>query len=189
MSGVLLHLLRHGAPEVPGLLMGRTDGAPSPAGIAACVERVAGLKVDACVSSGLVRCDRAADAIGAKLALGFTIDPRWRELDFGEWDGMAPGDIDQEALRRFWKAPDDNPPRGGERWSSLVARVTTAILDVAHSPTLVITHGGAMRAALSVLCRFDYRQCWALDLPCASLLSFRLWAGEQLSGQIVGLRT
>jgi alpha-ribazole phosphatase len=189
MSGVLLHLLRHGVPEVPGLFMGRTDGAPTSAGIAACVDRVAGLEVGAIVSSGLVRCDRAAGAIGAKLTLGFTIDPRWRELDFGEWDGKAPGDIDQEALRRFWNAPDVNPPRGGERWSSLVARITTAIQDIAHGPTLVVTHAGAMRAALSVLCRFEFGQCWALDLPCASLLSFRLWPGEQLSGQIVGLRT
>jgi alpha-ribazole phosphatase len=169
--------------------MGRTDGAPTPAGIAACAGRAAGLEVEAIVSSGLVRCDRAADAIGAKLALGFTIDPRWRELDFGEWDGKAPGGIDQQALERFWNAPDDSPPRGGERWSSLVARVTTAIQDIAHRPTLVVTHAGAMRAALSVVCRFDYGQCWALDLPYAALLSFRLWAGEQLSGQIVGLRT
>ena len=37
MSGSVLHLLRHGAPETPGLLMGRTDGVPTPQGIAACV--------------------------------------------------------------------------------------------------------------------------------------------------------
>ena len=29
MSGFALHLLRHGAPATPGLLMGRTDGAPT----------------------------------------------------------------------------------------------------------------------------------------------------------------
>jgi alpha-ribazole phosphatase len=189
MSGVLLHLLRHGTPEVPGLLMGRTDGAPAPAGIGVCAERVAGLDVGAIVSSGLVRCDRAAGAIGAKLALRVAIDPRWRELDFGEWDGKAPDEVDRQALERFWQDPDDNPPRGGERWSSLVARVRAAIQDVAHGPTLVVTHAGAMRAALSVLCRFDHVQCWSLDLPYAALLSFRLWSGEQISGQIIGLRT
>ena len=31
MSGFALHLLRHGAPETPGLLMGRTDGYYTPA--------------------------------------------------------------------------------------------------------------------------------------------------------------
>ena len=35
MTGFALHLLRHGAPATPGLLMGRTDGAPTEAGIAA----------------------------------------------------------------------------------------------------------------------------------------------------------
>lgn len=188
MSGVLLHLLRHGAPEMPGLLMGRTDGAPTPAGIAACVERVASLQVDAIVSSGLVRCDRAAEAIGGRLRLPVTIDPRWRELEFGEWDGKAPGEIDREALGRFWDDPDANPPPDGERWSTLVTRVSAAISDVAHRSTLVVTHGGAMRAALSLLCGFDHRQCWALDLPYAALLSLRVWPGERLAGQIVGLQ-
>ena len=34
MTSFALPLLRHGAPETPGLLMGRTDGAPTPAGVA-----------------------------------------------------------------------------------------------------------------------------------------------------------
>ena len=40
MAEFLLHLLRHGAPETPGLLMGRTDGLPTPEGIAACMAQV-----------------------------------------------------------------------------------------------------------------------------------------------------
>jgi alpha-ribazole phosphatase len=189
MSSILLHLLRHGAPETPGLLMGRTDGAPTPAGVAACVERVASIDADAIVSSGLVRCDRAAQAIGAAWTLPVTIDQRWRELDFGDWDAKAAGEIDRDAMARFWDDPDANPPPGGELWSALVTRVTSAIADVAQRSTLVVTHGGAMRAALSALCGFDQRQCWALDLPYAALLSLRVWPGEQLSGRIVGLQT
>jgi alpha-ribazole phosphatase len=189
MSGVLLHLLRHGAPETPGLFMGRTDGAPTPAGITACAERVASLQVDAIVSSGLSRCDRAAEAIGSRLALPVTIDPRWRELDFGEWDGKAPGEIDREVLGHFWGDPDASPPPGGERWSVLVTRVAAALSDVVQRPSLVVTHGGAMRVALSVLCGLDHGQCWAFDLPYAALLSLRVWPGEPPWGQIVGLQT
>jgi alpha-ribazole phosphatase len=189
MSGVLLHLLRHGAPETPGLLMGRTDGAPTLAGIAACAERAVAVDVQVIVSTGLSRCDRTAAAIGGRLGLPIVIDPRWRELDFGEWDGKASSEIEQKALGQFWADPDARSPPGGERWSALVARVAAAIAEVAHRPTLVVTHAGAIRAALSVLCGFDHGQCWALDLPYAALLSFRVWPGEQLSGQIVGLQT
>jgi alpha-ribazole phosphatase len=188
MTAVALHLLRHGAPATPGLLMGRTDGSPTPAGIAACVEQAAGLSVEAVITSDLARAARAAEAIGRRLDLPITIDPRWRELDFGDWDGLAPAAIDARALTRFWDDPDRHAPPKGERWSSLLARVGAAIADLGHTSTLVVTHGGAMRAALAHLCGFAQWPLWAIDLPYAALLSLRIWPGDVPSAQIVGLR-
>lgn len=176
-----LHLLRHGALETPGLLLGRTDAAPTAGGIAACRARVAGLGVEAVISSDLARCRLVAAAIDAAP----TFDPRWRELDFGAWDGLATEAIDPQAFARFHDDPDAAPPPGGERWSALVARVGSAIGDLPPHPTLVVTHGGAMRGALAVLCGFDHRQGWALHLPYAALLSLRVWPR---AAQIVGLR-
>jgi alpha-ribazole phosphatase len=187
MSDFALHLLRHGAPETPGLLMGRTDGVPSAAGIAACVEQAGELGIEAIVASDLARSARAAEAIGARLGLPVTIDLRWRELDFGDWDGLAASDVPPDAMAAFWTDPDANPPPGGERWSALVARVAAAIADLEPRPTLVVTHGGAMRAALAHLCGFDQRQLWAFELGYAALLSLRVWPGEPRSAQIAGL--
>ena len=187
MTGFALHLLRHGAPETPGLLMGRTDGMPTVAGIAACAAQAADLGVEHLVASDLRRSRAAGEAIGAATGLPLTIDPRWRELDFGDWDGKAASAVDRDAFGRFWDDPDANPPPGGERWSALVARVSAAINDLAPVPTLIVTHGGAMRAALHVLCGFDQRQLWAFDLPYAALLSLRVWPGEEPSAQIAGL--
>ena len=187
MSGFALHLLRHGAPETPGLLMGRTDGVPTPAGIAACVAQAAGLGLERIVASDLHRSRAAGEAIGAALGLPLTVDPRWRELDFGAWDGCASGAVDPDALGRFWDDPDANPPPGGERWSALVARVAAALADLAPVPTLVVAHGGSMRAALHILSGFDQRQLWVFDLPHAARLSLQVWPGEPMSAQIVGL--
>ena len=187
MTGFALHLLRHGAPETPGLLMGRTDGAPTAAGIAACVARAEGLGIECLVASDLRRCRAAGEAIGDATGLPLTIDPRWRELDFGDWDGQAASVIDREALGRFWDDPDAYPPPGGERWSALVSRVSAAIAELAPVPTLIVTHGGAMRAALHILCGFDQRQLWAFDLPYAARLSLNVWPGERPSAQIAGL--
>lgn len=178
MSGRLLHLLRHGACETPGLMMGRTDGAPTAAGIAACVARAADVEAEVLVASDLARSARAAEAIGRSLSLPVTLDPRWRELDFGAWDGRASAELDRQALARFWDDPDASPPPGGERWSALVARVASALADLPPRPALVVTHGGAMRAALHILCGFDQRQLWAFDLPYAALLSLHVWPGE-----------
>lgn len=187
MSGRLLYLLRHGAPETPGLLMGRTDGVPTAAGIAACVEQVSDLEIAAVVASDLSRARVAAQAIAGGRNLSLAIDPRWRELDFGDWDGLAAGAIDRETSSRFWDDPDANPPPNGERWSSLVARVAAAIAAIDRSGTLVVTHGGAIRAALAHLCGFAQAQLWAFDLPYGALLSLRVWPGDRPAAQIVGL--
>lgn len=170
MTARLVHLLRHGETALAGRLLGRTDPPPTAAGIAACRDQTADLALDTIVASDLLRARRCAEAIGAAL-----IDPRWRELDFGAWDGLAPAEPDAAALGRFWADPDAAPPPGGERWSALVARVAAALTDLPAGRSLVVTHGGAMRAALAHLFGFDQRQLWAFDLPHAGLLTLRLW--------------
>lgn len=187
MTSFALHFLRHGAPETPGLMMGRTDGQPTPAGIAACAEQARNLEPERLVASDLQRCRRAGEAIAASSGLPLAIDPRWRELDFGEWDGKAASTLDAKTLGRFWDDPDAYPPPGGERWSSLVARVAAALGDLAPRPTLIVTHGGTIRATLHWLCGFEQRQLWAFDLPYGALVSLRVWPGERPSVQIVGI--
>jgi len=187
LSSFFLHLLRHGEPEGAGRLIGATDALPTAAGIAACVEQARDLGVEALIVSDLLRARLAGEAIAAKTGVSLAIDPRWRELDFGQWDGLAPGEVDSVALARFWDDPDGCAPPDGERWSDLVRRVALALHDLAVRPTLVVTHGGAMRAALAVLCGFDMRQTWAIALPYAGLLSLQLWPGEAPTAQIVGL--
>ncbi|KTE39271.1 MULTISPECIES: histidine phosphatase family protein [unclassified Sphingopyxis] len=185
MKPYALHLLRHGAPETPGLLLGRTDMAPTADGIAACAAQAKGLAIETLISSDLARCHAAATAIGEAAGLPVTTDPRWRELDFGDWDGQPGSAIDAEALGRFWSDPDANPPPGGEPWSALAARVAAALADLAPCATLVVTHGGTIRAALHRLCGFDQRQLWSFDLPYGVLVSLQVWPD---SAQLVAIR-
>lgn len=183
MTGFPLHLLRHGTPVLTGTLLGRTDCDVTEAGIAACVAQAHDLPVTRIVTSDLRRTTRCAEAIGAA-----HVDQRWRELDFGDWDGLAPADIDAATIARFWDDPDANPPPGGERWSALVARVGAAIDALSATPTLVVTHAGAMRAALAHLCGLSYKATWSLHLPYAALLSLTVWHGTPRSAQVTGLR-
>lgn len=187
LTSFIVHLLRHGEPDGAGRLIGATDALPTAEGIAACVEQAHDLGIEALVASDLSRARLAGDAIAVKTGLSLAIDPRWRELDFGQWDGLTPSEVDSAALARFWDDPDGSAPPDGERWSDLVWRVSAALQNLAARPTLVVTHGGAMRAALAVLCGFNMRQTWAVDLPYASLLSLRVWPGDKPTAQIVGL--
>ena len=191
MKSFVLHLLRHGEPEGAGRLLGHSDAAPTMAGIAACVDQARDLAAEVVIASDLARARLAGERIGLATAVPLAIDPRWRELDFGAWDGLAPAQIDGAALGRFWDDPDNHPPPGGERWSALVHRVTAAIRDLSARPTVIVTHAGAIRAALAVLCGFGLGQAWAVDLPYACRLSLRVWpggtSGEEARAQIVGL--
>jgi alpha-ribazole phosphatase len=187
VTAFLLHLLRHGAPEQAGLLLGHRDMAPTPEGVAACLARVQGLGVARVVTSDLQRCRLAAEAIAAPLGQVAHADARWRELDFGAWDALAPAQVDPAALAAFHRDPDAHAPPGGERWSGLCARVGNALMALAPVDTLVVTHGGAMRAALAVLCGLSAEQGWAFDLPYAARLTLRVWPGAAPVAQIVGL--
>ncbi|MBV1687454.1 histidine phosphatase family protein [Novosphingobium sp. G106] len=189
MAPFTLHLLRHGEPERPGRLMGRTDCPSSAAGIQDCIDRAMALEVEAIVCSNLSRAQAAAEEIGHRKGLAVTIDPLWRELDFGAWDGLAPEEIDPAALARFQANPDANPPPDGEPWSQLVARVGRALDRLSPRDTLIVTHGGAMRAALAHLCDLRERNTWAVALPYAALLTLEVWLSDPLSAQITGLRT
>ena len=185
----MLYLMRHGAPAVAGRLLGRTDDPATEAGIAACAARAVGLDVARIEASDLIRARACAEAIGRPSGLPVVVEPRWRELDFGTWDGLAPAAIDPAALGAFYDDPDAAPPPGGECWSSLHDRVGAALAAVPPVSTLVVTHGGAIRAAVAGLCGFDRRQIWAFDLPYAALVSLRVWPGPTRTVQIVGLAT
>ncbi|WP_336962893.1 histidine phosphatase family protein [Sphingobium aquiterrae] len=188
MTAFTLHLMRHGAPVGAGRLLGHTDAAATDEGCAACLARARELEVDAVVCSDLVRARDPADMIAASHGLPLRIDPRWRELDFGAWDGAHPGELDTARLAAFWNDPLGHAPPQGETWHALVARVGAALEEIG-APTLVVTHAGAMRAALSCLFGLDYRQSWAFDLPYTALISLRIWPGAQRTALITALAT
>jgi alpha-ribazole phosphatase len=182
---LLVHLMRHGVPVQPNLLLGQRDDAPLPSGTARCVAAAQGLDFGLVLSSDLARAHAPAAEIAALRGASHEVDPRWRELDFGGWTGLAPAEVDPAAYARFWDSPEDFPPPAGERWSQLRTRVGAALSAIA-ADCLVVTHGGAIRAALAEMFHMEHRQVWAFDLPYSCVLSLRIWPGE--ATQIVSLK-
>ena len=188
MSERIVHLLRHGPPVRTGLLLGHRNEPPLTVECPVMLGRVAGLPLRGIVSSDLRRTGMQAAYLAQRLDVPLLRDPCWRELDFGAWDGLSPKHIDDVALSSFWEDPDANPPPQGERWRDLCRRVRGGLAGL-EAETLVVTHAGAMRAALSVLTGLDHRTVWAIDLPYRALISLRIWSGDPPSGQIIGLET
>jgi alpha-ribazole phosphatase len=78
------------------------------------------------------------------------------EQHFGDWQGLTYAELDASrdgAYHRFWHAPATERPPNGESFADVVSRVEKALLRLtlehAGNDIVVVTHGGAIRAALA----------------------------------------
>ena len=147
-----LILLRHTRPAgAEGRCYGRTDLAPGPdlpAEARAILRRLG--PVDRIVSSPLLRCRRLAATLGTALRAPVRLDPDWRELDFGAWEGV-PWDAVPRTELDAWAADLLRArPHSGESVAMLLARTRRAMrrATTPRQRTLAVTHAGPIRAAL-----------------------------------------
>jgi alpha-ribazole phosphatase len=134
------------------------------------------------VASHLQRAQQTARAILAATAgaavhtEGLVIEPDLAEQNFGEWQGLT---FDEIAAKRgvehhrFWVAPAQEAPPGGESFVDVVTRVDRAVrrLTAAHSgrDIAAVAHGGTIRAALAVALGLDAERALSFDIGNCSL--------------------
>jgi probable phosphoglycerate mutase len=102
---------------------------------------------DAIASSDLRRSRITATYIAEDLGIGLLdADPRFRETDVGEWQGLT-----HDQIERDWPGylEAHNRPPGFESDISIVTRVTAALVDLAEQfpggEVLVVAHAGVIR--------------------------------------------
>lgn len=102
---------------------------------------------DAVISSDLMRAHRTASIIAENLGIGLlTPDPRLRETDVGEWQGLT-----HTQIERDWPGylAEHKRPPGFETDESIVSRVTASLVDIAAEfnggEVLCIAHAGVIR--------------------------------------------
>lgn len=145
----MLHWVRHGPTHARGMV-GHRD-LPADLSDAGAIERLRTLLPEGApvTSSDLRRASATADAIAAGGARPrLAPDARLREIDFGDWDGLAPAEVpDQARLRAFYETPGTVAPPGGESWDALAARVAPAVADLlamGHAHVIVVAHLGVI---------------------------------------------
>ncbi len=79
------------------------------------------------------------------------------EQHFGDWQGLTYAELEARrdgAYHRFWHAPATERPPNGESFEDVVRRVGQAMTRItsehAGQDIVAVTHGGTIRAALSV---------------------------------------
>jgi broad specificity phosphatase PhoE len=125
-------------------------------------ESLAGLPIVAILSSPLSRAQQTAGFVAEHHGLEVQTESRLREQNFGEWDGMSHGEIqerDPELLKAFGSRDDVVPP-DGESQITMQARVLDLVrelaLDAADRPAeeqprliALVSHVGPIKATMS----------------------------------------
>ncbi|MGC9393221.1 MAG: alpha-ribazole phosphatase [Anaerolineae bacterium] len=176
-----LFLVRHGetAWNAEGRYQGQTDVPLSAAGLRqaeAIAGRLAMTPLDAIYASDLCRAAETAHAIARHHTLDVRLDPRWREMSFGEWHGLTYPQMEAAFPETvaWWNADRvHHAPPGGETLAQLAARVHAALDDIrrAHpeQTVLIASHGGAIRALLCLLLHKSLGDYWQFALGNTSL--------------------
>ena len=105
--------------------------------------------VEAVYASDLVRATDTAEAIAERHGLKVIRDPRLREIDQGEWEGLTGPEI-----RRRWPGQWEGSRHverrpGGESPEEVTRRALEALADIVarhpHGTVVVVSHGGTIR--------------------------------------------
>ncbi len=121
------------------------------------------------------RAIESAQIVGQSLGCVPTIVPDLRERDWGEWSGEPWSEI---AARLSSKTLDERysfaPPRG-ESWERMEQRLKRAVDKIAQKTegnSMIVTHGGALRALIPVLKREERARSLGYDFDNASVTIF-----------------
>ena len=181
-SVTTIDLLRHGAPEGGIRYRGSRDDPLSELGWQQMHAAVGEHHPwDIVISSPLRRCAAFAEVLCERYKLALEIEPGFREISFGAWEGRTPAEIEAlspEALHRFWIEPMNYPPPEGESLQDFAIRVTavwqTALERHCGRHILAITHGGVIRMVLCHVLEIPLRHFWRLEVPYATFSRVRI---------------
>lgn len=108
------------------------------------------------VASPLQRARQTAEIMRSALGLDpsdYRVDPRLREIGFGEWEGLTFRDVRARAPQALAERERNKwsfVPPGGESYAQVAVRMREWY-DALDGNTVVIAHGGTARALIGLL--------------------------------------
>lgn len=156
-STTIFDLIRHGEPEGGPMFRGSKDDPLSDTGWQQMRNAIADHEHwDLVLTSPLQRCQAFARELATAKGISLEVEPRFRELHFGDWEGRTAAHILEqtpEALNRFWSDPVACPPPGGEALADFSQRIRESWLDwqqrAEGKRVLLVCHGGVIGMLLA----------------------------------------
>ncbi|UJP04873.1 MAG: histidine phosphatase family protein [Nitrosomonas sp.] len=158
MSETIIDLIRHGEPAGGRRYRGHgIDDPLTEKGWSQMWHAVGGYKSwHHIITSPLQRCQAFAYALGERHGIGVTVEPRFKEVGFGEWEGLSHDVIKIDRIdtyKAFLRDPVNCRPQGAEPLDEFVRRVgaaydeTLSRLQGRHY--LIVAHAGVIRAVIA----------------------------------------
>ncbi len=149
-------LVRHGQTDwnLERRIQGHTDIPLNEEGIAqsqALAERMRGAQIDAVFSSDLTRAAQTAQMIAERLSVPLHFDPRLREVNHGQWEGLLISEVRSKFGNAYQAFRDDQlgtRAPGGETLREAIRRIESAVDDAAwqhpNGRVVIVSHGLAI---------------------------------------------
>ncbi len=144
------------------------------------------LKVDAIISSDLIRAVNTVKPAAKLLSLPIIRDSAFRELSMGEWEGVRFSEAERLSPQIFkdWvaKVAGVYPP-GGETWESLLKRSLTRLSELMTEyegkNIILCAHGGVIKVLQCYILGKSFTEMSDIDwVPNASITELRYSNGK-----------
>jgi alpha-ribazole phosphatase len=182
-----LYLVRHG--QVAGherfIANGHTDVDITETGVLQMEHLAVSLRhaeINVIYSSDLIRTKKGAGIIGRHHDVSHRVIPEFRELCFGDWEGLAMEEIIEgypgELERRRQDISDYRPPGMGESVRDLSERVMPRLTDILREEAgrniLLVAHGGVNRVIIGSALGIDLRNIFSIqqDYGCLNVIDY-----------------
>lgn len=195
-----IDVMRHGepvgaCPKGGSLLRGSIDHELSTKGWLQAEQRILSLRDelhldspwDVIISSPLKRCAAFAEKLASetllteKNAVALVIKDCWREIHYGDWEGLSTQSIWQqqpELMQKMWQEPLEFCAPNGEPVKDFSLRIEQAWLELLNEyqgkRILLVCHGGVMRLLLQQLLLLAPEGMNRFAIPYAAMSRFRV---------------
>lgn len=132
------------------------------------------------LSSPLQRCRAFAESLAQRHGLAVRVDERFREIGFGEWEGLGREQLQRERPEEyaaFYRDPVHARPPGAEDLDAFIGRVVEGyealVEEQAGRHCLLVSHAGVMRAILGHVVQARPAGLYRMNIANAGLARIR----------------
>ena len=185
-----IYLIRHGETMWNKIFrfQGATDTELSENGLCQArklAQRFSGHKFAAIYASDLKRASTTAQTVAQPHALEIIPEPRFREMSFGEWEGLDISYMEEKwpgKMKEFFRDPASFAVPGGESLAAFNARVCPAFYEIIArhegQDIMIVAHGGSIRAIIADILKTPPASFWAIRIDNTAVNTIHITNGR-----------